>query len=99
MPQNDTSPNDTAEAIENSWYIVKQASNQCEILSEAALEARADSIKSDSIKSDSSKSDSSKSGSSETDKPETIKWGPFKTQNQAIAKRVGLIRAGKCQPS
>ena len=99
MPQNDTSPNDTAEAIENSWYIVKQASNQCEILSEAALEARADSIKSDSIKSDSSKSDNSKSGSSETDKPETIKWGPFKTQNQAIAKRVGLIRAGKCQPS
>ncbi|MEL6158344.1 MAG: DDE transposase family protein [Cyanobacteria bacterium J06623_5] len=26
-------------------------------------------------------------------------WGPFETQNQAIAKRVGLIRAGKCQPS
>jgi len=78
MPQNDTSPNDTAEAIENSWYIVKQASNQCEILSEAALEARADSIKSDSIKSDSSKSDNSKSGSSETDKPETINGGPLK---------------------
>ena len=26
-------------------------------------------------------------------------WGPFETKNQAIAKRVGLIRAGKCQPS
>lgn len=26
------------------------------------------------------------------------KWGPFETKNQAIAKRVGLIRAGKCQP-
>ena len=26
------------------------------------------------------------------------RWGPFKTQSQAIAKRVGLIRAGKCQP-
>ena len=26
------------------------------------------------------------------------KWGPFKAQNQAIAKRVGLIRSGKCQP-
>jgi hypothetical protein len=25
-------------------------------------------------------------------------WGPFKTQGEAIAKRVGLIRAGKCQP-
>lgn len=27
------------------------------------------------------------------------RWGPFKTQSQAIAKRVGLIRAGKCQPA
>jgi hypothetical protein len=25
-------------------------------------------------------------------------WGPFKNQGEAIAKRVGLIRAGKCQP-
>jgi len=26
------------------------------------------------------------------------KWGPYRTQGEAIAKRVGLIRAGKCQP-
>lgn len=25
-------------------------------------------------------------------------WGPFATQGEAIAKRVGLIRVGKCQP-
>ncbi len=25
-------------------------------------------------------------------------WGPFASQSEAIAKRVGLIRAGKCQP-
>ncbi|CAN1213097.1 hypothetical protein TUMEXPCC7403_23030 [Tumidithrix helvetica PCC 7403] len=25
-------------------------------------------------------------------------WGPFATQGEAIAKRIGLIRAGKCQP-
>lgn len=25
-------------------------------------------------------------------------WGPFKTQGEAIARRVGLIRAGKCKP-
>ncbi|MGB3574182.1 MAG: hypothetical protein WBA01_19265 [Phormidesmis sp.] len=99
MTQNDTSLNDTTEAIENSWYIVKQASNQCEILSEAALEAHADSIKSDSSESDSGESDSGESDSIETNEPEVIKWGPFKTQNQAIAKRIGLIRAGKCQPS
>lgn len=26
-------------------------------------------------------------------------WGPFNSQQEAIARRVGLIRAGKCQPS
>jgi hypothetical protein len=25
-------------------------------------------------------------------------WGPFDSEGEAIAKRVGLIRAGKCQP-
>lgn len=28
----------------------------------------------------------------------TAKWGPYVTREEAIAKRVGLIRAGKCQP-
>ena len=27
------------------------------------------------------------------------RWGPFNSQQEAIARRVGLIRAGKCQPS
>ncbi|MBD2210783.1 DDE transposase family protein [Nostoc linckia FACHB-104] len=26
------------------------------------------------------------------------KWGPFNSQGDAIARRIGLIRAGKCQP-
>ncbi|WP_427160191.1 DDE transposase family protein [Aliinostoc sp. HNIBRCY26] len=26
------------------------------------------------------------------------KWGPFSSPEEAIARRVGLIRAGKCQP-
>jgi len=31
--------------------------------------------------------------------PEQIQfWGPFETQEAAIARRIGLIRAGKCQP-
>ncbi|UKP00251.1 DDE transposase family protein [Nostoc sp. UHCC 0870] len=25
-------------------------------------------------------------------------WGPFNSQEEAIAKRIGLIRSGKCQP-
>lgn len=33
------------------------------------------------------------------DDPEIIeKWGVFNSQEEAIARRVGLIRAGKCQP-
>jgi hypothetical protein len=26
-------------------------------------------------------------------------WGPYASQSEAIARRVGLIRAGKCQPA
>jgi len=26
-------------------------------------------------------------------------WGPFSSRQEAIARRVGLIRAGKCAPS
>ncbi len=26
------------------------------------------------------------------------KWGPFSSKSDAIARRVGLIRAGKCRP-
>ena len=28
----------------------------------------------------------------------TENWGPFASQEEAIARRVGLIRTGKCQP-
>jgi hypothetical protein len=26
------------------------------------------------------------------------RWGPFTSQDEAFARRVGLIRSGKCQP-
>lgn len=29
----------------------------------------------------------------------TEQWGPFTSESEAIARRVGLIRAGKCQPA
>lgn len=33
------------------------------------------------------------------DNPEiTEQWGPFDSDAEAKARRVGLIRAGKCQP-
>ncbi len=28
----------------------------------------------------------------------TAQWGPYASREEAIAKRIGLIRAGKCQP-
>ncbi|ARV62218.1 DDE transposase family protein [Nostocales cyanobacterium HT-58-2] len=35
----------------------------------------------------------------EENNPEIIeRWGPFTSEGEAIARRVGLIRAGKCQP-
>jgi hypothetical protein len=55
------------------WYIIKEASEQCQIVSAERLER--------------------------LEVPPEQKWGPFKAQDQAIAKRVGLIRAGKCKPS
>lgn len=30
--------------------------------------------------------------------PKAERWGPFESEAEAIARRVGLIRAGKCQP-
>ena len=35
----------------------------------------------------------------EDDNPEILEqWGPFTSEGEAIARRVGLIRSGKCQP-
>ncbi|MEM9905698.1 MAG: DDE transposase family protein [Cyanobacteria bacterium P01_D01_bin.44] len=34
-----------------------------------------------------------------SDEQKQAAWGPFKDQNEAIARRVGLIRAGKCKPA
>ena len=66
-----------------NWYIVQQPSGQCEILPETAL-LEPQSQSSDLL--------------DVTAQSERAQWGPFKSKNQAIAKRVGLIRAGKCQP-
>lgn len=32
-------------------------------------------------------------------KAATETWGPYQSEGEAIAKRVGLIRAGKCKPA
>lgn len=34
----------------------------------------------------------------QTKTPEQQQWGSYSSQQEAIAKKIGLIRAGKCQP-
>ncbi|NJM20924.1 MAG: DDE transposase family protein [Richelia sp. SL_2_1] len=58
--------------ISQSWYIVKQTTGNCKIVSNE--QAFGD------------------------DTEITQKWGPFSSQEEAIARRIGLIRTGKCQP-
>lgn len=59
-----------------TWYVVKQATGECAIVSGAQLAAPP---------------------APPLPSPET-QWGPFTSRDEAIARRVGLIRAGKCQP-
>jgi len=35
---------------------------------------------------------------SEDDREIIEKWGPFNSKEEAISRRIGLIRTGKCQP-
>ena len=84
------------ENSQETWYIVRSVSRQCEILCQYIDE----SLDQDPLKDglESSLEDSASSGDSSGENA-LKRWGPFKTQNQAIAKRVGLIRAGKCKPN
>jgi hypothetical protein len=66
-------PENSESASAAQWYIVKQPSGSCQILSGSEASESAEL----------------------TDRE---KWGPFVSQGEAIARRVGLIRAGKCQP-
>ena len=36
--------------------------------------------------------------SPQTKTPQTKLWGSFSSKEKAIAKKIGLIRAGKCKP-
>lgn len=66
---------------EGGWYVVKQVSEQCQIIDAQSLE---------DLKNSTEQQDSA---------PQVLnEWGPFDSKGEAIAKRVGLIRAGKCKP-
>jgi hypothetical protein len=66
-----------------AWYVVKQPDGHCEIVRLDAGQTLPSITQADQA-------------DQTTAEPEH--WGPFDSQGQAIARRVGLIRAGKCQP-
>ncbi len=79
-----------------SWYIIQAASEQCEILCQSPGESPDEDSLEDSLQ----QSPEDKALLDNTLNENALKrWGPFSTKSQAIAKRVGLIRAGKCKPS
>lgn len=60
----------------DTWYIVKQHTGECVILSGDQLTTPAPQPSQDT----------------------EAQWGPYTSKADAIARRVGLIRAGKCKP-
>ena len=68
------------------FYIVKRSAGNCEILP-LAESAPTGAAPTQTI------------AQLEAQNPAIIeKWGPYDSAEDAIARRVGLIRAGKCQP-
>lgn len=79
---------------QTDWHIVQQSNEQCIILTDQALQ---DLTSQPDIDSDADP-DADPDAQAVKDSLPLKTWGPFKTQNQAIAKRIGLIRSGKCKP-
>lgn len=68
--------------IEDGWYVVRQAEGHCDIWTREQLEQQISLAELEATTKD----------------PPTERWGPFASQAEAIARRVGLIRANKCKP-
>ncbi|MBI4781483.1 MAG: hypothetical protein HY785_09155 [Oscillatoriophycideae cyanobacterium NC_groundwater_1537_Pr4_S-0.65um_50_18] len=81
-----------------AWYIVKQADGHCEVTSGNLVQDEI--IPNEGMPSNIPPSHSSESSSDAIAESPAKKdrWGPFASQGEAIARRVGLIRSGKCQP-
>lgn len=68
-----------------TWYIVLQDGGFCDICSDKQLSTHSPSDEA--------------TEEEDTEVAPTLEcWGPFESQAIAIARRVGLIRAGKCKP-
>jgi hypothetical protein len=69
------------------WYVVQQLEGDCEIVekSQCLIGLPMDAEKLGCRKRD-------------AEKLVCQRWGPYESNQAAIAYRVGLIRAGKCKP-
>lgn len=67
---------------ETSWYIIQQDTGHCEIYPGGEVDHGVLSMA---------------DGEEAVENTPKI-WGPFASEGEAIARRVGLIRAGKCKP-
>ena len=89
------------ENTEAGWYIVKQASDQCQILSAQSLkdlQEKPAALSAEQAGSEQAESEQAESERAESEQVELDQWGPFESKAVAISRRVGLIRAGKCKP-
>jgi len=78
----------------SNWYIIQRQTGECDIVpNDESNEHEPDEHESDEHESGERLSSHDEQGK---EKPQT--WGPFSSQEEAIARRVGLIRAGKCKP-
>jgi hypothetical protein len=80
----------TSEQLPERWYIIKRPSARCDVLLQSA------------VVSDSPEPEPEPVPEIDidlgTDLAQVKRWGPFASRDEAIARRVGLIRAGHCQP-
>ncbi|NJR66887.1 MAG: DDE transposase family protein [Leptolyngbyaceae cyanobacterium CRU_2_3] len=84
-------------ANSESWYIVRQPSGHCEIIpdEQRSNEGLPIEVLPIGVAKVGNPEPSTHEPSEGSDKTQ---WGPFASQGEAIARRVGLIRSGKCQP-
>lgn len=73
-----------------TWYIVLQDGGFCDICRDQQLSTYGTGDEA---------TEGEDTEGEDTEVAPTLEcWGPFESQSIAIARRVGLIRAGKCKP-
>jgi hypothetical protein len=85
-----------SEQLPERWYIIKRPSARCDVLLQSAVVS--DSPEPEPVPVPEPEIDIDIDIDLGTDLAQVKRWGPFASRDEAIARRVGLIRAGHCQP-